>query len=579
MSSSENKTLWKQRKFSLKRQIVVATWLFIIVMALILVTLLLGMINSYQKEEKERRRGEMTSYGKVLEDNVEKLRNVAGEIYTQNKDYSGINIYPSAAEKWDHIYNLLNVLHIQAKANPGIGGLFLYYDSFDWVQYAVNQNLSFGETEALKEAGRIALKSTDKIYTNYILEIENDIWYNAYMKNASTAVGGCIRLSQGLPDEKEKNAIYGVLFDGEFYPTWTEAGKREKELEETLLTKETIEKLQPGENHVDGKLIYFHPLGSGNMSVVEIVPENLWLYMNKIHVALMVLLILYLFAAVKLEKFVYRELSRPLEDMTKALSNIKAGVWEVQFTEPNRILEIEDVRHSVKALLAEIEQYKIKFYEKELEKAKIHRQYLQLQLAPHFYTNCLKNAYYMLALKEYDNAEIFLQRLSVHLRYLLQKDVGFVTIEKELDFVRNYVDLQKLMTSKLLFCEIEAEKEALDKEIPILSIQTFVENSVKYARDAKGRQLNIEISIKLRKTEDGNFLDIVVSDNGSGYPEELLEVINGQNPSEKEGMGVGIINLQDRIRIFYKDQASWYFENQGGAVSELILPERITEEK
>ena len=42
---------------------------------------------------------------------------------------------------------------------------------------------------------------------------------------------------------------------------------------------------------------------------------------------------------------------------------------------------------------------------------------------------------------------------------------------------------------------------------------------------------------------------------------------------EKDGLGVGVINLQKRIRLFYGDRASWYFENRGGAVSELILTE------
>ena len=62
-------------------------------------------------------------------------------------------------------------------------------------------------------------------------------------------------------------------------------------------------------------------------------------------------------------------------------------------------------------------------------------------------------------------------------------------------------------------------------------------------------------------------------DNGPGYPDELLEVINQENPVEKDGLGVGVINLQKRIRLFYGDRASWYFENRGGAVSELILTE------
>ena len=568
----------RQKMISLKRQIVGATWFFIIVVALLLFTFLISMISSYQKKADEKRSKDMIAYAETLENNLTELRDVTGEIYSQNSAFDGINVYPSAAEKWNNVYDLLNVLHIQVKSNKGIAGLFLYCDSFDWVQYAVNEKMSFTDKEALKKAGEAALKNSDGVYITFPLITEKDIWYSVYMKKASAAVGGCIRLSQGLPEEKEQAAVYGVISEGQLYETWSgdSSGKDTgKDTEnEMLISNDVISQLLPGENHIDGKVIYLHQLNSDDLAVVEILPESIWLYIDKIHAVLMILIILFFLAAFRLQQFVYYELSRPLEDMSGALENIQAGVWEVHFSASNRISEIEDVRQSVKTLLAEIEQYKIRFYEEELEKAKIHRQYLQLQLAPHFYTNCLKNAYYMLALKEYDNAEIFLQRLSVHLRYLLQKDAAFVTVEQELDFVENYVDMQKLMTSKSLSCRISADEEVMHKEIPILTLQTFVENSVKYARDAKGSQLQIEISMKLRKTEDGNYLDITVRDNGQGYPQELLDAINQQNPVEKEGLGVGIINLQNRIQIFYGENASWYFENRDGAVSELVLPEK-----
>ncbi len=569
----------KERMFSLKRQIVRAVWFFIVVVALLLVVFLISMIGSYQRKLNEKRTEAMTSYAETLEEDFAELRDVTGEIFTKNSAFDGLTIYPSPAEKWNHVYNLMNALHVQVKSNKGIAGLFLFYNSFEQGQFAVNEAMSFRAQEELKKAGKTALINNDKIYISFPFTADGDAWYNVYMKNSSAAIGGCIRLSKGLPDVKEETGVYGVISEGQFYPTWSEESKQNKSALEPFLNSETINRLQPGENHVDGKVIYLHQLSSADLAVAEVLPESIWLYINKIHVLLMLLIVLYILAAFRLQKFVYKELSTPLEDMTRALQSIHAGVWEVSFSAPNRIYEIEDVRQSVKTLLAEIEQYKIRFYEEELEKAKIHRQYLQLQLTPHFYTNCLKNAYYMLALKEYDNAEIFLKRLSVHLRYLLQQDRGFVPVKEELDFVRNYVDLQKLMTQNSLSCKIAADEEALDKEIPILTIQTFVENSVKYARDAKGSKLNVDISVKYRKTEEGNYLDITVRDNGMGYPQELLDLINEPYPQEKEGLGIGVINLQGRIRVFYADRASWYFENQNGAVSELILPEKAEEQK
>lgn len=594
----------KNKMFSLKRQIIGASWLFIIIVALLLMTFLLSSINSYQKKTGEKRSSDVIAYANTLETNLTQLRSVTGEIYAQNNYFNVIDTYPSVAERWNCIYNLMNVMHIQVNGNKNIAGLFLYYDAFEQVQYETN-NMPFTVVEQVKRDGKSILNARSESYLTEIESVNGESWLSVYMRKAASAIGGTINLNQGLPDEKEKKAAYGVIADGKFYCTGNDnekinglenttedlitenvvkatlaPGEEESandisEKSDEILDSMQISKLQPGTNRIDGKVIYVHQLNSADLAVVEVLPESIWLYINGFHIVFMLLIILFIIAAIRIEKFVYYELSRPLEDMTNALQGIKAGEWEVDFSAPNRISEIEDVRQSVKTLLAEIEQYKIKFYEEELEKAKIHRQYLQLQLTPHFYTNCLKNAYYMLMLKEYDNAEIFLQRLSVYLRYLLQQNNPFVTIREELDFVRNYVDLQKLMTSKPLTCEIAADEDVMEKEIPILTLQTFIENSTKYARDMMGKELRICLSVKYRKTEEGNYLDITVKDNGPGYPEELLKVINEFKPEEKEGLGIGVINLQSRLRIFYGDKASWYFENKNGAVSELVLPEKI----
>ena len=586
----------KNKMFSLNRQIVGASWLFIIIVALLLITFLLSSINSYQKKTNEKRSANVTTYAATLENNLAQLRSSMGEIYTQDNYFNVIDTYPSVAERWNCIYDLMNVMHIQVNGNKNISGLFLYFDTFEQVQYAINTSMPFAAVESVKKAGKSILTSESDNYLMVIQQVNGESWLSVYMRKAASAIGGTINLSQGLPDEKEKNAVYGVIADGKFYGTEADEtesvqtgttlysaleqaeglvleGTGEKDTE--ILDSLQISKLQAGINHIDGKVIYVHQLNSADLAVAVVLPESIWLYINGFHVAYMLLIVLFIIAAVRIKKFVYYELSRPLEDMTYALQSIKIGEWEVDFSAPNRISEIEDVRQSIKTLLAEIEQYRIKFYEEELEKAKIHRQYLQLQLTPHFYTNCLKNAYYMMMLKEYDNAEVFLQRLSVHLRYLLQQNNPFVTIREELNFVQNYIDLQKLMTSKPLTCEIAADEEVMEKEIPILTLQTFIENSTKYARDVTGKELRICLSVKYRKTEERNYLDITIKDNGPGYPEGLLKVINEFKPEEKEGIGIGVINLQSRLRIFYGDKASWYFENQNGAVSELVLPEKI----
>ena len=85
--------------------------------------------------------------------------------------------------------------------------------------------------------------------------------------------------------------------------------------------------------------------------------------------------------------------------------------------------------------------------------------------------------------------------------------------------------------------------------------------------------LEIQIGASCLYTEEGNFLDLVVQDNGQGYPEDILLEINGDVSTGTKS--VGINNIKRRCRILYGERAEYSFNNCGGALSELVIPERI----
>ncbi len=162
--------------------------------------------------------------------------------------------------------------------------------------------------------------------------------------------------------------------------------------------------------------------------------------------------------------------------------------------------------------------------------------------------------------------------LSTHLRYLLQPNKPFVTLREEKAFVENYVELQRQLTQREIQCAIHIDEADLDLQIPILALQTFVENSVKYAKRSGRERLEIWLRVVRLKGEDGEALNISYADRGGGYPPEVLDMLNNRVPVDREGLGVGIVNLLKRCRFHYGDAASWGFYNDDGAVSELILP-------
>ena len=373
----------KKRMFSLKRQILTISLAFSVIVVLLLVTLLINMVISWQEKTRKNRTDGLLSYEETLETSYSQLNQIVKEIYSENSDFSGLGHFPSAGKRWTNLYNLMNLMKIQTKVYQGIEGLFVFYDGYEHMQYAVNQTLSFSETEQLKKDGQQTLRTSGQVSVDYVSSSEEVKWYNLFLKKNNAAIGGCISLTEGLPEEKEAGAIYGVVFEGTFYQIWPKEDPIEKSSPGAGAFSEKTagidyNSLETGENRENDRMIWLQKAGNANLAVVEILPVSLWLYVNKLHLFFLMLILLFIICLIRIEKAVYYELFRPLENMTDTLRNIQAGQWEIDFSVPNRVMEIEDVRESIKLLLAEVEHYKIRFYEEELEKARIQRQYLQI---------------------------------------------------------------------------------------------------------------------------------------------------------------------------------------------------------
>ena len=109
--------------------------------------------------------------------------------------------------------------------------------------------------------------------------------------------------------------------------------------------------------------------------------------------------------------------------------------------------------------------------------------------------------------------------------------------------------------------------------LPPLSIQTFVENSVKYA-------LNLPncLQIRVEAVRLGDNMKIQVRDNGKGYPPKVLTVLNSDEEFAWDGdetHRIGIRNVKERLRLIFGDNSFMHFYNDNGSVTEFVLP--ITE--
>ena len=169
--------------------------------------------------------------------------------------------------------------------------------------------------------------------------------------------------------------------------------------------------------------------------------------------------------------------------------------------------------------------------------------------------------------------------VSRHFRYVFQDSDSLVTLAEEIEEVKAYCNIYIIKNAMPILLQINLEEETESCKIPILCVQTFVENSVKYAVN-KSRVLSISITAD-RIEDDGKwYTRIHITDNGEGYRSEQLEQLNRPvTEFQYHSMQVGVDNIKYRIYLLYGDKAKLYFYNSpaGGAVTEILLPQVMFE--
>lgn len=201
---------------------------------------------------------------------------------------------------------------------------------------------------------------------------------------------------------------------------------------------------------------------------------------------------------------------------------------------------------------AEVDKWKL---EARAETARLKA--LKLQLNPHFFFNSLNSVRALIA-EDPERAQRMVTRLARLLRTTLQvDDVKTVPLEEELSTVRTYLELEKVRFEERLQFEIDAAEEALQCPVPLLLLQTLVENGIKHgiATRQEGGTITIDADVR-----DGAL---------------HLRITNPGTVTSEEG-GVGLENARERLRLLFGEAASLTIQNgtPDTVVARVVLPDR-----
>ncbi|HEV8147623.1 MAG TPA: histidine kinase [Bryobacteraceae bacterium] len=197
--------------------------------------------------------------------------------------------------------------------------------------------------------------------------------------------------------------------------------------------------------------------------------------------------------------------------------------------------------------------------EKSLAQAQLHN--LRLQLHPHFLFNTL-NTISAVMYEDVPAADRMLARLSDLLRMSLEQGAQQeVTLERELEFLRLYVETMQARFEDRLTVDVDAPAELLGALVPPLVLQPLVENSITHGADPKSSA----IAIRVRAHRENGTLHMAIRDHGPGLNKSVADALTG---------GIGLSNTAQRLERLYGIAGRLALGNAegGGLVVSLEVP-------
>jgi len=269
----------------------------------------------------------------------------------------------------------------------------------------------------------------------------------------------------------------------------------------------------------------------------------------------------------------------PLMRIVRLMKEVKLGNLSVRFPD-QRADEIgylgsafNSMIERINEMLEENERLYKEIYESKYLQKEAQLKALSSQIRPHFMYNTLNTISLLIQVGESDQAVSNIDRLSLILRGManINKEI---TLQTELDLLEAYLFIQKTRYGDRLEYSIEIDKHFYNYLIPALTLQPLAENAVVHGCEGRKSPTHIRIYSRL----EGHILHLFIEDDAGGMDEEALAVLkvkllgaSNDIPSENQANGlkggIGMINVNRRIKLLYGDAYGLFIQSRDGIMT------------
>lgn len=227
--------------------------------------------------------------------------------------------------------------------------------------------------------------------------------------------------------------------------------------------------------------------------------------------------------------------------------------------------EIGQIGDAFNVLNVKIQRLIRENYEKKIKLQSEELNLMQEQINPHFLYNAL-SVISAMALRERGMQTVkSVKYLADFYRISLNKGKQILSIQEEMELLKNYMKIQKLRFGSSIQVEYDIKKELLTLKTIKLLLQPLVENSIHHGRKSDEEVLMIRVRVQL----DGEHVCFSVEDNGVGIKQDKLEKLRSQ--LEKFEEGYGLKNVHNRVRLTYGEEYGVKIESVFGKGTRVLV--------
>ena len=254
------------------------------------------------------------------------------------------------------------------------------------------------------------------------------------------------------------------------------------------------------------------------------------------------------------------QITRPLKALELSMKEVEKGNFSSAALEARDNNEIGRLTRNFNTMTSEIQKLMEQSEEEQKAKRKYELKVLQSQINPHFLYNTLDSIIWMAEWGKNQEVVKMTSSLARLLRRSISNEREVVTIAEEIDYTEAYLTIQKMRYKDKLEYRIEVEPDICQEETVKLVLQPLVENAIYHGikyKEGKGM-------IEIRGCRVGTDIVLEVRDDGKGMDQDTLAHIFEKHVRDTKSNGVGVQNVQERIRLFYGAEYGLSFESEPG---------------